>query len=198
MKRLLGLLILTAFAAVSASAQISADIAATYAHPLGSFADGYTLGYGAKADVFVMLPSMPSLGVGASVGLTRFSLDEDIAEDGHLSMLEVLPSARYLFTPPDSQFGFFGQAGFGLYRGTASIGDPQYVGDADHSSSDMGFCAGAGVSGKFADAASLVVMPMFHYVNTESEATKYLAPIFGVLFSAGVDGGAARRIRLGD
>jgi hypothetical protein len=173
--RLLGVLVLVALIAVGASGQVALDVSATYAQPMGDFADAVKLGYGVQGDVFYMPFSMPNLGIGGRLGWTRFSFDAKALDNESYSTLEIVPSARYAFTPADSQFGIFGQGGVGLYRGSVSYGNA----DAQ---TDVGFCVGGGASGKFTDTASFVVMPLYHWVNTEGNATTYLSFSFGVLF----------------
>lgn len=175
MRKLLAALALAAVAAVGVSAQMTYDVSATYAQPLGDFGDACDLGYGAQGDAFYALPSMPNLGIGGRLAWTRFSYESDLLDDENFSTLEILPSARYSFTPADAQFGFFGQAGVGLYRGSTSIGNA----DAE---TDLGFSVGGGASGKFTDTASFVVMPLYHWVNTEGNSMTYLSFSFGVLF----------------
>lgn len=185
-KTLLATVFLTVFAALSGHAQISFDAAISYDQPTGDFGDAYDPGFGIGGDIFYMLPSIPNLGVGGRLAWNRFGVSDEMKdawfwEDGNESIIEILPSVRYSFTPPESQFGFFGQAGIGMYYSSCS-GDIVGGGSEDDSSTDFGFCIGGGATGKFTDTLSFMIMPMYHIISTEDNSTTYFSLNFGVLF----------------
>ncbi len=167
-------------AVAGAQAQLSFDAGATFVQPTGDFGDGYKAGFGLGGDVFYALPMLPNLGLGGRLAWNRFGVDDKVAKDGNMSIIEILPSARYSFTPADSQFGFFGQAGVGLYHWSSSIETP--FGDYEDDGNDFGFAFGAGATGKFTDTMSFMLMPMYHIISTEDTNTTYFSLSFGVLF----------------
>lgn len=181
-KTLLIVTLLTLIPVACAQAQLSYDAGVTFGQPTGDFGDCCKAGFGIAGDVFYSLPSLPNLGVGGRLAWNRFSLDDSVpgVDGGNESIIEILPSVRYSLTPAGSQFGFFGQAGVGLYRW--SYTEETSFGDFDDSGSDFGFAFGAGATGKFSDTMSFMLMPMYHIISTENTNTTYFSLSFGVLF----------------
>ncbi len=179
---LLAVMMFTVFFASGAQAQISYDAAASFDQPTGDFGDSFKPGFGICGDLFYSLPSIPNLGVGGRLAWNRFNADDEFwgVDGGNMSIIEILPSARYSFTPADSQFGFFGQAGLGLYSWSSTI--ETVFGDVEDSGTDFGFCFGGGATGKFTDTTSFMIMPLYHIISTEDNSTTYFSVNFGVMF----------------
>ena len=175
-------MMLTVFFAASAKAQVSFDGAVSFGLPTSDFGDSFEPGFGIGGDLFYQVSSIPNLGLGGRLAWNRFNVDDGAlgVNGGNMSIIEILPSARYYFYVPDSQFNFFGQAGLGIYMWSSTI---ETVGrDFKDDGNDFGFCLGGGVSGKFTDTMSFVAMPLYHIISTENDKTTYLSLNFGIIF----------------
>ncbi|MHB9030254.1 MAG: outer membrane beta-barrel protein [Candidatus Latescibacterota bacterium] len=180
-KTLLAAMLLSVFAVAGAHAQLTYDAGVSFVQPTGDFGDSaFEPGFGIGGDVFYSLPALPNLGVGGRLAWNRFGVDDSVADGGNMSIIEILPSARYSFTPADSQFGFFGQAGVGLYHWSSTI--ETVIGDVEDDGNDFGFAFGAGATGKFSDTMSFMLMPMYHIISTEDTSTTYFSLSFGIMF----------------
>ena len=159
---------------------IDCDINLSYPMPQGDFADSYKAGFGAGADVFVGLPIMPALKLGGRVAYNRFGV-EDIFDGGDMSIIEILPSARFEISPPLSPVGAFAQFGVGMYNWsseTEMTGQEKEKNDG----TDFGICVGAGVKLKIPGSVGLMAMPLYHIIFTEDKNTNYLTLNVGVIF----------------
>jgi opacity protein-like surface antigen len=181
-KALLAAMLCSVFTIAVAHAQLTYDAGVSYVQPTGDFSDGFKGGFGIGGDVFYSLPMLPNLGLGGRLAWNRFGADDSVAgvDGGNMNIIEILPSARYSFTPADSQFGFFAQAGVGLYHWSSTI--ETAFGDFDDDGNDFGFAFGAGATGKFSDTMSFMLMPMYHIISTEDTSTNYFSLSFGVMF----------------
>jgi hypothetical protein len=166
----------------SAQAQVSWDASVSFNQPTGDFGDAFEAGFGLGGDVFYALSSVPGLGIGGRVAWNRFGVDDSGfgIDGGNMSIFEILPSARYSFTPAGSQFGFFGQAGLGMYAWNSTI--ETVFGDVEDDGTDFGFSIGGGATGRFTDTLSFVLMPLYHIINTEDESTNYFTLSFGIIY----------------
>ena len=182
MKKTLLAAMFMVFFAVGAQAQLSYDAAVSFDQPTGDFSDAFKPGFGISGDLFYALDAVPGLAVGGRLAWNRFGADDEVlgVDGGNMSIIEILPSARYSFTPAGSQFGFFGQAGLGFYMWNTTI--ETFFGDIEDDGSDFGFYFGGGVTGEFTDTMSFVVMPLYHIINTEDESTNYFTLNLGVLY----------------
>ena len=159
---------------------LDVDVNLSYPMPNGDFADSYKAGFGAGADVFVGLPILPTLKLGGRVAYNRFGV-EDIFDGGDMTIIEILPSARFEISPPLSPVGAFAQFGVGMYNWsseTEMIGIPI----AEDDGTDFGICVGAGVKLKIPGSVGLMAMPLYHIIFTEDEKTTYLSLNVGVIF----------------
>ncbi|MBN1290565.1 MAG: outer membrane beta-barrel protein [Candidatus Latescibacteria bacterium] len=156
------------------------DVNLSYPMPQGDFADGYKAGFGAGADVFVGLPMLSALKLGGRVAYNRFGV-EDIVDGGNMSIIEILPSARFEISPPMSPVGGFAQLGVGLYNWSSTI-EMKGLPDAEDDGADFGICVGAGVKVKIPGSVGLMAMPLYHIIFTEDEKTNYLSLNVGVIF----------------
>jgi hypothetical protein len=158
------------------------DTAIAYNLPTSDFDDSFKPGFGINSDVFYTLSAIPKLGVGGRFAWSTFGIDKNETgfDDGGITFIEMIPSVRYFFTPAQSRFGFFSQAGIGFYKWKLKI--ESGFGDFADSGTDSGCCFGVGVTGRFTDTISFFAMPLFHIVKTENERTKYYSLDFGVLF----------------
>jgi hypothetical protein len=181
-KTLLAAMLISVFTVAGVHAQLTYDAGVNFGQPTGDFGDGFNAGFGIGGDVFYSLPALPNLGLGGRLAWNRFGADDGIAgvDGGNMSVIEVLPSVRYSFTPSEAQFGFFGQAGVGLYHWSSTI--ETAFGDMENDGNDFGFAFGAGATGKFSDTMSFMLMPMYHIISTEDTNTTYFSLSFGVMF----------------
>jgi len=164
----------------TAQAQPDIDVNVGYVIPTGDFADAATPGFGIGADVFFGLPMFP-VELGGRLAYNRFGAEDEF-EDGHTSIIEILPSVRYIFGPPLSPVKVFGQLGVGIYSWENEFefkGISQTIEDDD---SDFGIAVGAGVRGKLGPLTGIMAMPMYHVIFTEEDNTTYLSLDVGLVF----------------
>jgi len=164
----------------SAGAQLNIDVTGAYTMPMGDFSDSSTPGFGIGAEVFATLPMLP-LEVGGRVGYNRFGAEDDF-EDGSTSIIEILPSARYVFGPPLSPVKIFGQLGVGLYNWNSEFDLKNIKQTVKDDGNDFGIAIGLGVRGKVGPIPGLIALPMYHIIFTEDESTNYLALNVGIAF----------------
>ena len=162
-----GMVLVMCMMAVSANAQIIADVTVNYPVPTGDFADTMDPGFGAGADVFVSLPLLP-LKLGGHVGYEKFA--EKVDGAGDMTTIEILPSIRYQFGLP--LVSFWAQFGAGMYRWKTDAADD----------TDFGLSAGAGVSAMIAPSLRVVAMPMYHIVMTDGDNLTYISANVGIEF----------------
>ena len=164
----------------SALAQVNVDVNAGYLMPTGDFADNSKAGFSAGADVFFGLPMLP-LEIGGRVAYNYFGA-EDKFEDGSTSIIEILPSVRYVLGPPLSPVKIFGQFGAGLYNWKNEFDVKGQITQTEDDGSDFGICFGVGVRGKLGPVMGIMAMPMYHIIMTEDENTTYISLNVGVVF----------------
>ncbi len=169
-----------ALAAGSAGAQLRIDVTGAYTMPMGDFGDVSTPGFGIGAEVFATLPMLP-LELGGRVAYNRFGAEDDF-DDGSTSIIEILPSARYVFGPPLSPVKIFGQLGVGLYNWNSEFEFKNIDQTMEDDGNDFGVALGLGIRGKVGPIPGLIVLPMYHIIFTEDENTNYLALNVGVAF----------------
>jgi len=170
--------ILYALTCTSTSAQISLDATVNLPSPVGDWGDAYDTGYGAGADVFFSLP-LVNMKFGGRVAYNRFSTSDDF-KDGHLSMVELIPSVRYTLTPPLSPVKLYGQFGIGMYRWNSEL--DAGTGTVKDDGADYGISVGVGAAFKPLPILGVFAMPMYHLVKTDGDNLDYFTFNLGVLF----------------
>ena len=176
----------------SALPGITIDATFNLPMPMGedNFKDNYKPGFGAGADVFIMLPIMPGLKIGGRVAYNRFGVEDPFevkgvsftGVDGSMSIVEILPSIRKTFGPPLSPIKAFIQFGAGMYATAQTFDAPTGVTIPTESTTDFGISIGAGLRGKILPGMGLIVYPLYHIIFTEEENTSYLSANIGITF----------------
>ena len=159
------------------------DVNLSYPMPTGDFSDNYKPGFGAGADVFIGLPVLPTLKLGGRVAYNRFGA-EDKFDEGDMSIIEILPSARFEISPPLSPVGGFAQLGVGIYNWGSELEMPSVSGlpKQEDDGTDFGICIGGGVKVKIPGSVNLIAFPLYHIIFTEDENTNYVSLNFGIIF----------------
>ena len=179
MKKSLPLLILATalLFSVSVIAQPSLEIGPAYSMPTGDFGDDLDPGIGAGANVFVGLPTLP-FQLGGRIAYNRFTADSD-AGDLEESIIEVIPSIRYILGPPLSPVKIFAQFGVGAYMWKSKFEPINKIVsaalDSEDDGVDFGFSIGGGVRAKLGPLVGLTAMPLYNIIMTEDESTSYLS-----------------------
>lgn len=162
----------------TAAAQISVDATFNLPTPVGDWGDSYDTGYGVGADAFLSLPLI-GMSFGGRVAYNRFPASGDF-KDGHLSMVELIPSVRYTLTPAVSPLKLYGQFGIGMYRWSSEL-DAGF-GNIKDDNTDYGISIGIGAALKPLPMLGLFAMPMYHMVMTDGDNLDYFTINLGVMF----------------
>ena len=164
----------------SSQAQVSVEITAGYDMPTGDFADNSDPGYGVGGNVFFGLPMIP-IEIGGRAAYNYFGASDDFG-DGQTTIIEILPSVRYVLGFPMSPVKVFGQLGAGMYMWKNEFEVKGFPIKTKDDGSDFGISVGAGVRAKLGPLAGLTVLPLYHIIMTEEKNTTYLSLNVGIVF----------------
>ncbi len=162
-----------------ASAQFHGAFNVGFPMPTGDFADIAKPGFSGGAELYYSLPQLPNLQLGGRAAYNWFDLEDDQPE-GSYSIIELTPSARYMFRDYSDTYNVFNvflQVGAGAYRWNIDLDDA----DGDDGF-DFGFNVGVGASGRFTDRWSFYIQPQFHWVSGEDENLTYFPLNIGIMF----------------
>ncbi|MFC1692415.1 hypothetical protein ACFL1R_02795 [Candidatus Latescibacterota bacterium] len=152
---------------------LTVDAAVAPTVPMGDFSDAAKPGFAVAGEAFIPFGIIPGLKIGIRAAYNHFGMEE--SDEENYTMIEILPSVRFSFSPPMSPLGIFGQVGVGLYNFNSSI-------ENFDSQNEVGVNIGAGLTQSIAPLIKLFVMPQYHLVMTEEENTTYLTVNIGVMF----------------
>ena len=176
------IMIIAALALVSGAAHalpgVTIDAGVTLPMPSGDFSDSFKPGFGAAADAFVGIP-LSGLQFGGRIGYNSFGAEDDF-DDGSMSIIEILPSVRYSLSAPLGMVSLFGQLGLGMYAWNSELDMGGVTVEDD--GTDFGFALGVGASARVTPTMKLFLMPMYHSIQTEDDATNYTTLHIGIMF----------------
>ncbi len=162
----------------AASAQLHGAADFDFPMPVGDFGDVAKPGFGGGAALYYGLPQLPRLQLGGRFAFNQFSLEDPL--DGNYRIYEILPSARMMLLDPNDTmnvFNAFLQLGAGAYH--VSLNPDTGSGD---SSTEFGFQAGVGLSGRFTDTYSFFVSSTYNWINTSGNSISYIPINVGIMF----------------
>lgn len=167
----------------------------------GDGSEYWKLGFSINGEFFHKVTE--NILIGGRVAYNRLSADEDelkkefsgisglsLDVSGSASIIEFIPSIRLISSPSQGQnVQVFGQLGFGYYiLKMEAEASATYMGNSesfsmDETDNDFGLNIGAGIIIKKSENIKFSIYPLYNFIFTEEETTKYFTINLGILFS---------------
>ena len=174
MKKVFLSLVVMLFAVSVASAQMGASVQGGISLPMGTFGDGFDMGFGG-AGTF-MYTVAPNVALTGSAGYLMYS---GKADGWDMSVIPVTVGARYCF--PAGSVKPYASAEAGMFFSTVEWEIDMDSGD--ESGSDFGFAVGGGVVIPVSPTVGVDVSAKYNMIMTEGESTSSIGIMAGVNFA---------------